>query len=181
MKKIISFLGTITIAGSGIAGLIGNAPAPAKTKQILENNSEIVLMRVKRQVNQINFENWKTNFNVWKTDVENSRVRLSRSGISSNITDVINWQNQRINELIAEVKKLNEIIKPLNTEIKVESSFMNNLKMGANVCATVTSITAPVTGLISTVGSRLSDSVILGIATDLQWLLNSICNIVASE
>ncbi|WP_342277763.1 hypothetical protein [Spiroplasma endosymbiont of Nephrotoma flavescens] len=180
MKKLLGILATITITGSGMAGLVGNAPNPEKTKQILENNSEIVLMRVKRQVNQIDFENWKTNFNVWKTDVENSRARLSRSEISSNNTDINIWQTKRINELNAQVEILNEIIKSLNTEIKVESSFMTNLKMGADACAKVTSITAPVTNLISTVGSRLSDSIILGIAADLQWILNSICNIVAA-
>ncbi|WP_338967013.1 hypothetical protein [Spiroplasma endosymbiont of Lonchoptera lutea] len=32
MKKSLSILGTITIAGSGIAGLVGNAPATAKTE-----------------------------------------------------------------------------------------------------------------------------------------------------
>ncbi len=33
MKKILGFLGTITIAGSGMAGLVGNAPAPKYNKK----------------------------------------------------------------------------------------------------------------------------------------------------
>ncbi|WP_375315221.1 hypothetical protein [Spiroplasma endosymbiont of Tipula paludosa] len=32
MKKILGILGTITIAGSGMVGLVGNAPAPTKEK-----------------------------------------------------------------------------------------------------------------------------------------------------
>ncbi len=88
MKKILGLLGILTISGSGMSGVIGNAPS--KTKEILENDSKLFLMRVKRQVNQINFENWKTKFNIWKTDVENSKTRLSRSGNFSNITEIIN-------------------------------------------------------------------------------------------
>ncbi len=32
MKKLLGFLGAITIAGSGMAGLVGNAPASSATK-----------------------------------------------------------------------------------------------------------------------------------------------------
>ncbi|WP_338981393.1 hypothetical protein [Spiroplasma endosymbiont of Eupeodes luniger] len=49
MKKLLAILGTITIAGSGMAGLVGNVPAPTNNninyKQI--NNLES-LNRVKR-------------------------------------------------------------------------------------------------------------------------------------
>jgi hypothetical protein len=43
MKKLLGILGTITIAGSGMAGLVGNAPAKIK-----ENNNLQNLIRVKR-------------------------------------------------------------------------------------------------------------------------------------
>ncbi|WP_342277761.1 hypothetical protein [Spiroplasma endosymbiont of Nephrotoma flavescens] len=45
MKKIIGILGTISIAGSGMAGIVGNMPAPGKIK---ENNNLQKLIRVKR-------------------------------------------------------------------------------------------------------------------------------------
>ncbi|WP_342223904.1 hypothetical protein [Spiroplasma endosymbiont of Asaphidion curtum] len=50
MKKLLGFLGTITIAGSGMAGLVGNAPAPAKREINYQqkNNSEN-LIRNKRE------------------------------------------------------------------------------------------------------------------------------------
>ncbi|WP_342263837.1 hypothetical protein [Spiroplasma endosymbiont of Clivina fossor] len=32
MKKLLGLMGTITIAGGGTAGIVGNAPASAKNK-----------------------------------------------------------------------------------------------------------------------------------------------------
>ncbi|WP_338981934.1 hypothetical protein [Spiroplasma endosymbiont of Eupeodes luniger] len=60
MKKILGILWTITIAGSGMAGLVGNAPAPAKNninyQQI--NNLEN-LIRNKRNSADIELLNWE--------------------------------------------------------------------------------------------------------------------------
>ncbi len=56
MKKLLGILGTITIAGSGISGIVGNAPAPAKNKiNYLQTDNLEKLNRVKR--NQYNFVN----------------------------------------------------------------------------------------------------------------------------
>lgn len=51
MKKLLGILGTITIAGSGMTGIVGNAPMRTK-----ENNLE-VLKRIKRD-NQNLLEVW---------------------------------------------------------------------------------------------------------------------------
>ncbi|WP_338982487.1 hypothetical protein [Spiroplasma endosymbiont of Eupeodes luniger] len=49
MKKLLGILGTITIAGSGMAGLVGNAPATAKNEiNHLQTNN---LLRNKRTPN----------------------------------------------------------------------------------------------------------------------------------
>lgn len=49
MKKLLSILGTITIAGSGIAGLVGNAPAPEKNNiNYQQTNNLETLHRVKQ-------------------------------------------------------------------------------------------------------------------------------------
>ncbi len=45
MKKLLGILGTITISGSGMAGLVGNVPAKIK-----ENNNLQNLIRVKRGI-----------------------------------------------------------------------------------------------------------------------------------
>ncbi|WP_338981876.1 hypothetical protein [Spiroplasma endosymbiont of Eupeodes luniger] len=47
MKKLLSILGTITIAGSGMAGLVGNAPAKNEINYSQTNNLE-TLKRKKR-------------------------------------------------------------------------------------------------------------------------------------
>ncbi|WP_338981747.1 hypothetical protein [Spiroplasma endosymbiont of Eupeodes luniger] len=52
MKKLLGILGTITIAGSGIAGLVGNAPAKNNIVYQQTNNLE-TLKRNKRQWAQI--------------------------------------------------------------------------------------------------------------------------------
>ncbi|WP_338981772.1 hypothetical protein [Spiroplasma endosymbiont of Eupeodes luniger] len=51
MKKILGILGTITISGSGMAGLLGNAPASAKNEiNSLQTNNLENLKRNKRQI-----------------------------------------------------------------------------------------------------------------------------------
>ncbi|WP_338981793.1 ribosome-inactivating family protein [Spiroplasma endosymbiont of Eupeodes luniger] len=56
MKKLLGILGTITIAGSGISGIVGNAPTSAKNEinslQTSSNNLE-KLNRNKRDINSI--------------------------------------------------------------------------------------------------------------------------------
>ncbi|WP_338968033.1 ribosome-inactivating family protein [Spiroplasma endosymbiont of Lonchoptera lutea] len=75
MKKLLSILGTITIAGSGTAGLVGNAPTPIKNEiNYTQINNLENLKRNKRQNNQPykiekklilnwNKENYKNSFN----------------------------------------------------------------------------------------------------------------------
>ncbi|WP_215826175.1 hypothetical protein [Spiroplasma endosymbiont of 'Nebria riversi'] len=52
MKKLLGFLGTITIAGSGMSGILGNAPTPAKNEvNYLQTNNLENLNRSKRSWN----------------------------------------------------------------------------------------------------------------------------------
>ncbi|WP_375315719.1 hypothetical protein [Spiroplasma endosymbiont of Tipula paludosa] len=44
MKKLLGFLGTITIAGSGMSGIVGNAPAPNATKDEINYSRWIILV-----------------------------------------------------------------------------------------------------------------------------------------
>lgn len=52
MKKLLGIVGTITIAGSGMAALAGNAPAPAKNEiNYLQRNNLEKLIRKKETMN----------------------------------------------------------------------------------------------------------------------------------
>ncbi|WP_342263896.1 hypothetical protein [Spiroplasma endosymbiont of Clivina fossor] len=59
MKKLLGFLGTITIAGSGMTGIVGNVPAPTKNEikkeyiitKILGINQRISSMAIDSQNN----------------------------------------------------------------------------------------------------------------------------------
>ncbi|WP_339024929.1 hypothetical protein [Spiroplasma endosymbiont of Agriotes lineatus] len=63
MKKLLSLLSTITMAGSGISGIVANSPYE---KQEFENNKKI--SKFKRNINNLNLINSyfinKDNFNV---------------------------------------------------------------------------------------------------------------------
>ncbi|WP_342264173.1 hypothetical protein [Spiroplasma endosymbiont of Clivina fossor] len=49
MKKLLGILGTITIAGSGMTGIVGNASTPAKNEiNYQQTNNLENLNRVKR-------------------------------------------------------------------------------------------------------------------------------------
>jgi hypothetical protein len=49
MKKLLEFLGTITIVGSGMVGLVGNAPTPVKNAINYSQTSNLeTLNRAKR-------------------------------------------------------------------------------------------------------------------------------------
>ncbi|WP_215826571.1 hypothetical protein [Spiroplasma endosymbiont of 'Nebria riversi'] len=71
MKKLLSLLSTITIASSGIAGIVANSPYPTQEQQIkLEN---------------INYKRQKRSNN------EDNKINATKIVIKARKTDLIFW------------------------------------------------------------------------------------------
>ncbi|WP_338968608.1 hypothetical protein [Spiroplasma endosymbiont of Lonchoptera lutea] len=81
MKKLLGILGTITIAGSGMSGIVGNPPAPTEIKiNSLQTNNLETLKRNKREINDNNEIDLspKTENSRWKwEDIGTSRILIT--------------------------------------------------------------------------------------------------------
>ncbi|WP_339025413.1 hypothetical protein [Spiroplasma endosymbiont of Agriotes lineatus] len=54
MKKLLSLLSTITMAGSGISGIVANSPYPTPTQEKIENINNKRQKRSNNENNKIN-------------------------------------------------------------------------------------------------------------------------------
>lgn len=116
MKKLLSILGTITIAGSGTAGLVGNAPHSAKNEiNSLETNNLENLNREKRQNYNTQLGGYeinnRLNTGIWSTSGNKLRANASKE------------------KILERFKTLNQHL-PLNLNLEIFDKQNNYAKIG---------------------------------------------------
>lgn len=125
MKKLLSILGTITIAGSGMAGLVGNAPAKNNINYQQTNNLE-TLKRNKRS--KITVTNKEDGLNRMINNIENDYCFLCHNRLILQIdkvelNDIIFFKDTHPNSRDA---LFNKIFKTINQFKKENNSGDNN-------------------------------------------------------
>lgn len=163
MKKLLSILSTITIAGSGISGIVGNAPASIKVK---ENNNLKNLKRIKRDTSQSSINNWKTDIDNWKNNIQNEKNEIIRRldrdpGFSPQEQQIqkqnklIEFQNKKIQELENKVNQINESLKPSKIKILLKGCQVGGYAFGA-VTGVASLIPNPITPLVSAISNAIA-------------------------
>ncbi|WP_375315314.1 hypothetical protein [Spiroplasma endosymbiont of Tipula paludosa] len=130
MKKLLGILGTITITGSGMSGIVGNAPAPAKNGiNYLQTNNSEKLNRNKRALENDKIDvSWDDYFlgfrpNLWE------EIKINYN-YYSNLSNFQEWFKNRMNAGVWQDHRIDGVdwvLKGIAKNIWNNWSIYNNL------------------------------------------------------